>query len=195
MGTSLEELRVLRDAEGVADRIWQEIVGWEPFAKEVVGSQLARAADSIGANIAEAYGRFHFGEKLRFLYYARGSLYETKYWLNRTMARQLIAPELAQDYARELAGVARQINAFAHSLKSQRKSGSMAGRTIHESPAAYFAGAPDNEMEPIFSDIELDRLQSISQSPVSQSPVFRHPISNPDTQRNEQWIANNSSKF
>ncbi|NIP22782.1 MAG: four helix bundle protein, partial [Phycisphaerae bacterium] len=31
-----------------------------------VGKQLVRAADSIGANIVEAYGRYHYGKKLQF---------------------------------------------------------------------------------------------------------------------------------
>ena len=52
MATSFEELRVLREAEAIADEIWQEVVGWESFAREVVGGQMARAADSIGANIS-----------------------------------------------------------------------------------------------------------------------------------------------
>ena len=58
MATSFEELRVLHEAEAIADEIWQEVIGWESFAREVVGGQMARAADLIGANIAEAFGRF-----------------------------------------------------------------------------------------------------------------------------------------
>ena len=122
MATSFEELRVLREAEAVADGIWQEVSGWEPFAREVVGGQLARAADSIGANVAEAFGRFHYGEKLQFLYYARGSLFETKYWLNRTLARDLAPSDQVQDYVSRLTTLARQFNAFAGSVKAQRHS-------------------------------------------------------------------------
>ncbi|GIV44793.1 MAG: hypothetical protein KatS3mg035_1916 [Bacteroidia bacterium] len=32
-----------------------------------MGDQFVRATDSIGANIAEGYGRFHYLEKLKFL--------------------------------------------------------------------------------------------------------------------------------
>ncbi len=84
MALKFEELRVLQAAEAVADGIWRQVVRWGSFARDTVGKQMARAGDSIGANIAEAYGRFHYGEKLQFLYYARGSLFETKYWLNNT---------------------------------------------------------------------------------------------------------------
>jgi four helix bundle protein len=74
MALKFEELEILRNAETIADAIWRDVVLWEPFALEVVGGQMARAADSIGANISEAFVRFHYGEKLQFLYYARGSL-------------------------------------------------------------------------------------------------------------------------
>src|SRR5690349_14889612 len=97
MATALEELRVLQLAESVADAVWKQILLWDTFARDVVGSQLARAADSIGANIAEAFGRFNYGEKVQFLYYARGSLFETKYWLNRAKTRDLISLDLFTD--------------------------------------------------------------------------------------------------
>jgi hypothetical protein len=32
MATAFEELRVLREAEAVADGVWQQVVEWEPFA-------------------------------------------------------------------------------------------------------------------------------------------------------------------
>lgn len=43
--------------------------------------QIRRAVASIGANIAEAFGRYHYKDKLVFLYNARGSLYETQHFL------------------------------------------------------------------------------------------------------------------
>lgn len=79
MSTQLEDLKILQNAENIADAIWKRVMKWEKFAKDVVGKQIIRAVDSIGANIAESYGRFNYGEKLQFLYYSRGSLFETKY--------------------------------------------------------------------------------------------------------------------
>lgn len=58
----VEELEVYRMAELAADRIYELLRSWPPFDKSTVGEQLVRAADSIGANIAEGYGRFHFGD-------------------------------------------------------------------------------------------------------------------------------------
>lgn len=43
--------------------------------------QIRRAVASIGANIAEGFGRYHFKDKLLFFYNARGSLYETMHFV------------------------------------------------------------------------------------------------------------------
>jgi len=98
MSATFEDLRVLKSAEEIADSVWKIVVQWDEFAKDVVGKQLARAVDSVGANISGSFGRYHFGEKLQFLYYSRGSIFETKYWLNRTRVRGLMKPDEVQEY-------------------------------------------------------------------------------------------------
>jgi hypothetical protein len=70
--------------------------------------------------IAEAFGRFHYGEKLNFLYYARGSIFETKYWVNRAGKRALLTQDEQRANAEALTVLAIQINMFARALKSQR---------------------------------------------------------------------------
>ena len=156
-----EELRVLQAAEVVADGIWREVVQWDSFAREVVGGQLARAADSIGANIAEAFGRFHYGEKLQFLYYARGSLFETKYWLNRALTRGLMSPAKVHDYASQLTDQARQLNAFATRLKAQRHGSHSQSISIREPAVEYIADWPDDVLLPLLTEEELAWLATI----------------------------------
>ena len=70
--------------------------------------------------IAESFGRYNFGEKLQFLYYSRGSLFETKYWLNRTSVRELMNSNDVLKYVAELTSLARQLNTFASGLKTVR---------------------------------------------------------------------------
>lgn len=156
-----EELRVLQAAEAVADGIWREVVRWDSFARDVVGGQLARAADSIGANIAEAFGRFHFGEKLQFLYYSRGSLFETKYWINRALERNLMPVARVQDLAAQLTDVARQLNSFAASVKSQRHGTRSQPKAAREPFAEYLADSPDDISAPLFTDDELAWLSTV----------------------------------
>ena len=75
--TQFENLEVYKLSETLADRVWDLVAGWESFARFSVGSQLVRAADSIGCNIAEGSGRGSFKDNRRFVRSARGSLNET----------------------------------------------------------------------------------------------------------------------
>lgn len=56
MSATFDDLRALKSAEEIADSIWKRVVQWDEFAKDVVGKQITRSADSIGANIADAKG-------------------------------------------------------------------------------------------------------------------------------------------
>ncbi|MDB5151579.1 MAG: four helix bundle protein [Mucilaginibacter sp.] len=56
MSKRLEDLEIYTLSEQFADEIWFIVVGWDYFAKNTLGKQLARSADSIGANIAEGFG-------------------------------------------------------------------------------------------------------------------------------------------
>ena len=165
MATELEDLKILQTTESIADAIWKRVVQWEEFAKDVVGKQLARAVDSVGANIAESYGRFNYGEKLQFPYYSRGSLFEAKYWLNRALARDLMNENEVKAYAARLSDVARQLNTFANSLKSQRKDSKVQSKVVREPSAEYAFDDSLDDSFPLFTDAELNWLEA--QPPVS----------------------------
>jgi four helix bundle protein len=156
----MEDLRILQAAEVIADEVWKHVTTWQYFPRNIVGGQLARSADSVGANIAEAFGRYHYGDKLRHLYIARGSLFETKYWLNRCEQRGFIAPDVTAGYSLRLTSLARQVNGFAANLRAQQRSGSQStqGRALREGPAEY--AADDLDAEPLFSEIDLAMLQA-----------------------------------
>jgi four helix bundle protein len=55
--TNFENLRVYQLSEEISDMIWEMVVKWKRLAQDTVGKQLIKAADSIGANIAEGTGR------------------------------------------------------------------------------------------------------------------------------------------
>jgi four helix bundle protein len=115
----IENLRIYQQAEEIADRIWTIVAPWGSFSKETVGRQLVRSADSIGANIAEGYGRFHLKENVRFLYVARGSLVETRFWMKRALTRKLIDQESYQGLLRQLDHLLPQLNAFINGKRKQ----------------------------------------------------------------------------
>lgn len=53
----------------------------QDYANKIIINQLLRAVMSIGANIAEGYGRYSKREFSRFLQVSLGSANETEYWL------------------------------------------------------------------------------------------------------------------
>ena len=88
--TNFESLRVYQLSELLADQIWTIVMKWNGFTRDTVGKQLVRAADSIGANIAEGTGRGTFVDNRRFVRIARGSLNETQHFLRRAYKRKLL---------------------------------------------------------------------------------------------------------
>ena len=149
---------MLKSAEAVADSIWKRVVQWDEFAKDVVGKQITRSADSIGANIAESFGRYNFGEKLQFLYYSRGSLFETKYWLNRTQTRGLMNSNEIHEYVDGLTSLVRQLNSFASGLKTIRKENTARKSSVKESAPEYITTNPEEFPDLLFSEENFNWL-------------------------------------
>lgn len=117
---ALDELRVYAMAEELADLVWAAVDTWGPFARSTVGSQLVRAADSVGANIAEGYGRAAPADHQRFVRIARGSLYEVRHFLRRADKRQLLTKEQRGPLQRVLKELLPALNAYLRSLGAHR---------------------------------------------------------------------------
>jgi len=111
-----EKLAVYQLAETLADKVWDIVVGWNILPRDTVGKQLIRAADSIGANIAEGCGRHGFQDNRRFVKYARGSLYETKHWLRRAFRRKFLTGEEVATLKPLLDELAPRLNAYLRSI-------------------------------------------------------------------------------
>jgi four helix bundle protein len=100
------ELEVYRRACALADDLYEASSGWPKFQIWSLGIQLVRAADSVGANIAEATGRWHTPDRRRFLYIARGSLAETEHWILCAERRGL----LREGWSDRISDVRRPLN-------------------------------------------------------------------------------------
>ncbi len=72
-------------------------IGWDVYSnldwhnRKAIGDQFIRSVDSVGANIAEGYFRYHYLDQIKFYYNARGSLGEScGHWLELLLERNLI---------------------------------------------------------------------------------------------------------
>ena len=112
----LEDLQVYKMSMDLGDLIWKIVDRWNYFEKDTIGKQLVRSTDSIAANISEGYGRFHFKDSKKFAYYSRGSLFETKTWINKAMERNLIKEEESNDLLNELNKLGIKLNNYINSI-------------------------------------------------------------------------------
>ena len=145
----LDDLEIYRLAEEVSDLVWGEVSGWGGFEKRSVGVQLVDAADSIGSNIAEAYGRYHFKDRLNFLYYARGSLYETDTRWRKAQRRSLIKKPVFDRVVVKIRELAPKLNNYIQSKREQGGMGSGGGRhRVCDSNESYDVSEPFEEYSP-----------------------------------------------
>ena len=128
--SDFEKLKVYQMSEKLADEIWVVVMGWDRFARNTLGGQIVRAADSIGANIAEGAGRGSFKENRRFIRIARGSLKETQHFLRRAYIRKLLNERqintikpLIDNLATMLNGYLRSIGTIANNTADKRLRG------------------------------------------------------------------------
>ncbi|MCT7993455.1 four helix bundle protein [Laspinema olomoucense] len=118
--TDFKNLHVYQLSAELADLIWDIVREWDTFAKNTIGQQIVRFADSIGANIAEGCGRGSFQDNRRFVKIARGSLNETRHWLTRAAKRQLLTEEQINQIKPIVHELAPKLNAYLNSIGSQK---------------------------------------------------------------------------
>ncbi len=117
----LEQITAYKLASELSDIIWSVVSKWPYLAKKTIGKQLVRSIDSVAGNIAEAEGRYFKKDKMKFLYYSRGSLYESAHWVEKAKARKLLTDKQNADIMLILKRLPREINYlianFAKNLK------------------------------------------------------------------------------
>lgn len=88
------------------------------YATYIIKKQIIRSAVSVGANIAEGFGRYKGKEYPRFLQIALGSANETEYWL---MIVKEIFPKFSDEIEQIIDLNNQTIRMLASSLKTLRK--------------------------------------------------------------------------
>ena len=94
----------------------------ESFSKEElfgIVSQLRRSASSITANIAEGFARYHFKDKIKFYYQARGSVAEVQNFMLLSRDLQLIDSITCVKLGKASKDVEQLINGLVRSIENQ----------------------------------------------------------------------------
>jgi four helix bundle protein len=82
--------------------------------------QIIRSSRSVGNNIAEGHGRFHYVDSSRFLVTARGSLIETVDHLIIALDEKYITDEIFNKFKADCEECLRMLNGYINYLKNQQ---------------------------------------------------------------------------
>jgi len=150
----LEELKVYQIAMNVGDTCWILVAKWNYFEKDTIGKQLVRASDSIAANISEGFGRYHYKENRHFNFIARGSLFETKTWLEKSANRNLISKEEFSLLKTEMNELGRMLNGYIKTIGKVN---------IVEEPEALYHS--NSDVFPGTFEISKDDIRNLDELP------------------------------
>jgi len=116
----LEVYKLPRELSRIGWEIYQSI-DWK--MQKINGDQFIESTDSTGANVAEGYGRYHFLDRIKFYYFARGSFLEcNEHWIELLKERGKVADESYKQYKEIAEKFSKKLNNFISSTY-QTKSG------------------------------------------------------------------------
>lgn len=119
MDKSLENLEVYQLALSLSNLSRKIYDKFDFNTKKVIWNQYITSIDSVGANIAEGYGRFHYLDSTKFYYNARWSLNEAKHWLNLLHERGFASYEMYNQLLSLINLLAPKLNNFINSIKQK----------------------------------------------------------------------------
>ena len=114
----LEVYKISRELSKIAWEVYKDM-NWRD--KKIMGDQFIQSIDSIGANIAEGFGRYHYLDKNKFNYNARGSLIESIHWLELLTERDIIKKEKSTKLLNKLHQLGIKLNNYITTTKNQTK--------------------------------------------------------------------------
>lgn len=117
----LKDLKVYQLARKLSVIAWNIYSKMSFEEKKIIGDQFIQSTDSIGANIAEGYSRFHYLDKVRFYYNARASQSEaTDHWLDLLFERNKISHDIFDEYNSISKDLQIRLNNFIKTTKDEK---------------------------------------------------------------------------
>lgn len=126
----MEEMGLLKNVLAYRVAIELSEIAWQIYKnmtwqeKKIIGDQFITATDSFGANTAEGYGRYHYLDRARFYYNARGSLYEAKHWIYLLFKRGMIKKEIFDSFIQKSNLALYQINILIQGCRTPKSQSS-----------------------------------------------------------------------
>jgi four helix bundle protein len=106
----LNDIDAYRIAFHLSNYVWSIVMKWERLPQNTIGAQFVNASDSISANIAEGFGRYHKKDKIKFYRVSAGSVKECFDWNEKSKVRELVTIEQYQLIFGELQKLPEAIN-------------------------------------------------------------------------------------
>ncbi|MCL4391850.1 four helix bundle protein [Patescibacteria group bacterium] len=118
----LGDLEVYKLARIISGKGWALYEQFDWRTRKVIGDQFITAIDSIAANVAEGFGRFHYLDRNKFNYNARGSLFESIHWVDVLKERGIVDGKKAEDLVGDLRNLLVRLNGYIATTKNLHKS-------------------------------------------------------------------------
>jgi len=115
--TDLETWKQARKIRNIISGLVKEFPVEEKYR---LTDQIVRSSRSIGNNLAEGHGRFHYQDNIRFCIMARGSLTETLDHLIVALDEKIITDETLRTFQAEYESCLRLINGYIQYLKTKK---------------------------------------------------------------------------
>ncbi|EAZ80199.1 four helix bundle protein [Algoriphagus machipongonensis] len=90
----VKELEIYQLSRRLSSKAWSIYQRLDYHLRKNWGDQMISSIDTVGANIAEGYARFHFLDRVKFYYIARASLSESvEHWIDLGFERKIVLEE------------------------------------------------------------------------------------------------------
>ena len=117
---SFTELEVWKQSKKIRILISEITKSFPVEEKYRLADQIIRSSRSIGNNLAEGHGRFHYQDNIRFCIMARGSLSETLDHILIAHEEKFVTDEILQTFQAEYESCLRLLNGYIQYLKKKK---------------------------------------------------------------------------
>jgi four helix bundle protein len=116
-----QDLRVWQEAKDFTVQVYRITKSFPREEMFGLSDQMRRASNSICANIAEGFSRYHTKDKVKFYYNARGSVSESVSHVLVARELKYLSPEVAAGINKQLESIKQMINAMISSVSNCAK--------------------------------------------------------------------------